>query len=347
MVIGKPDIKIKLAVLAAACSAAMALAGCGPDKPPEIHPIWPPPPSLARVAHRKNIRVASDLARPGFFRRLFRAIAGDDEMALIRPHGAAVSDDGYLYITDQERQGVVVFGLDSWAERLIDRVGEVFLVSPVGIAVCEENIAVSDSALKRVFILTPDGELVRRIGPDGGFARPTGLTYDRARKHLYVVDTLAHEVLVFSPTSGALVRRFGSPGTRPGKFNYPTHIFVDAKGLTYVTDSLNFRVQVFDGKGKYLRHIGRLGDASGHLAVPKGVAVDPQGHIYIVDSYFSTVQVFSQSGAFLMALGGPGKESGQLEVPAGLAVDGHNKLYVCDSYNGRVQLLEYIGDEDD
>ena len=347
MSIGKLRARGRLAAVLTACLAGWALAGCGPDKPPEMHPIWPPPPSPPRVAHRKNIRVASDLARPGFFRRLFRAIAGDDEMALIRPHGAAVSDDRLLYVTDQERQGVVVFGLDSWTERLIDRVGEVFLVSPVGVAACGENIAVSDSALKRVFLLTPDGDLVRAIGPDGGFARPTGLAYDRNRKELYVVDTLAHEVLVFSPATGTLVRRFGSPGATPGRFNYPTHIFVDAKGLTYVTDSLNFRVQVFDGRGRYLRHIGRLGDASGHLAVPKGVAVDSLGHVYIVDSYFSTVQVFSQSGAFLMALGGPGKQSGRLEVPAGLAVDGDNKLYVCDSFNRRVQLLEYVGGDDE
>ena len=53
---------------------------------------------------------------------------------------------------------------------------------------------------------------------------------DRAKGLLYVVDTLGHDVLVFALSSGQLVRRFGSPGTRPGQFNYPTHIFVDGAG---------------------------------------------------------------------------------------------------------------------
>lgn len=321
-------------------------AGCG-DKPPEFHPVWPPMPSPARVAHRLNVRVASDLAEPGFFRKIFSTIAGDAEMTLIRPHGVAVEEGRFLYVTDQERQGVVVLGLDSWAERLIDRIGDVYFVSPVGVAACGETLAVSDSALKRVYVLKPDGELVRTIGPEGDFSRPTGLAFDRASGQLYVVDTLANEVCIFSLASGRLVRRFGSPGTGPGKLNYPTHIFLDAKGRTYVTDSMNFRVQVFDAKGKYLFHIGSHGDASGHLAVPKGIGVDSRGHIYIVDSYFSTLQIFNQNGAFLMGLGGVGESSGLFQVPAGLTVDSHDRIYVCDSFNKRLQILEYVGGDDD
>ncbi len=317
-------------------------SGCG-GKGPEFHPVWPPPPSPARVAHRLNVRVASDLVEPGFFQKLLNVIVGDAETMLIRPHGVAVEEGRFLYVTDQERQGVLVFGLDSWEETLIDRAGDDYFVSPVGVAACGETLAVSDSALKRVLVLTPDGEVVRTIAPPGGFARPTGLAFDRKNALLYVVDTLAHDVCVFALGSGRLVRRFGSAGTGPGQFNYPTHIFIDAKGRLYVTDSMNFRIQVFDPEGKYLFHIGSLGDATGYLAVPKGVAVDSRGHIYIVDSYFGTVQVFNDNGTFLMSLGGPGAESGRFEVPAGLAVDSKDRIYVCDSFNKRLQILQYVG----
>lgn len=340
------DGKMKLVAMLAACTAALACGGCS-SKPPEVHPIWPPPPSPARVAHRLNVRVASDLARPGFFRKIIHSIVGEDSLTLLRPAGVAVEGDRLLYVADQERQGVVVFGLDSWQSRLIDRVGEVYLVSPVGVAACGKTFAVSDSKLNRVYVLTPEGEMVRTVEPEGGFSRPTGLAYDRRNALLYVVDTLAHEVCVFDLDSGRLVRRFGSPGTGVGQLNHPTHIFLDGKGRAYVSDSMNARVQVFDSEGKYLFHIGSLGDASGHLAVPKGVAVDSVGHVYIVDSYFNTIQIFSQNGTFLMGLGGSGQGSGRFDIPTGLTIDSRDRIYVCDSFNNRIQVLEYVGGGND
>lgn len=347
MIIGERCVKTKLLAFLAACMSAWAFAGCGSAKPPGVHPIWPAPPSAPRVAHRKNIRSTSDLVEPSFFQKLVRTITGENDLALIRPHGAAVEEGKRLYVTDQELQAVIVYSLTSSCGRMIDRVGELFLVSPVGIAACGETFAVSDSALNTVFVLTPEGELVRKFTTDDGIKRPTGLAYDRQTGLLYVVDTLAHKIMVFALETGRLVRKFGSPGTGPGQFNYPTHIFVDRHGRAYVTDSLNSRVQVFDAEGKYAFHIGSPGDASGHLGVPKGVGVDSHGHIYIVDSYFSTIQIFNQNGAFLMDLGGPGQGPGRLQVPTGLTVDSHNRIYVCDSYNNRIQLLEYVGDKTD
>jgi len=343
MIIDERRVKTELVAFLMACAAAWICVGCGPAKPPEVHPIWPPPPSPARIAHRKNIHGPADLVEPSFFQKLIRSITGENDLTLIRPHGVAVEEGKRLYVTDQELQGVVVYSLTSSCGRIIDRVGEVFLVSPVGVAACGETFAVADSALNTVFVLTPEGELVRKFTTDDGIKRPTGLAFDRKTGLLYVVDTLAHNILVFELKTGRLVRKFGSPGDEAGQFNFPTHIFVDTTGRVYVTDSLNSRVQVFSAEGKYAFHIGSPGDASGHLGVPKGVGVDSHGHIYIVDSYFSAIQIFSQNGAFLMDLGGPGESSGRLQVPTGLAVDSQNRIYVCDSYNNRVQILEYVG----
>jgi len=324
-----------------------ACVGCGPDKPPELHPVWPPPPAPPRIEHLKNIRTVADLARPSWFRRVVRLIAGDADVALIRPHGVAVQAGRRVFVTDQERQAVIVFDLKSAETTVIDRVEKTFLVSPVGVAVCGELVAVSDSALKAVHLLQPDGKLVKTLSRPGGFQRPTGLACDAEGERLYVVDTLANEVCVFEVATGRLIRRYGSPGTGKGQFHFPTHIALDRSGRTYVTDSLNFRVQVFDPDGKYLFHLGKHGDATGHLSVPKGLGVDSFGHIYVVDSHFGAVQVFDQNGAFLLAIGATGKESGEFQIPAGLAVDAENRIYVCDSFNGRVQLLKYVGGQGD
>lgn len=344
------------AIMAAAVSAA--LAGCRPAEPLEMHPQWPDSPAATRVKHIKNVRKSSDLVRPGFFDNIGHLIAGSVPLAMIRPNCLAVVEGKHLYVTDQEHQAVLVLDLKKPKSRMITRAGDVFFVSPVGIAACGDMLAVADSALGEIFLFDSKDKLIKTLkkppAPNdkspakvSGFSRPTGLAWDPKTKLLYVVDTLANEICAFDPISGRMVLRFGSHGTKKGQFNYPTHICLDSTGRIYVTDSLNFRVQMFDMKGKYLSHIGKLGDASGHLAVPKGVGVDRFGHIYIVDSYFSTVQIFDRKGTFLLSIGAPGRESGRFQVPTGLTVDSENRIYVCDSLNNRVQILQYVGDTSD
>ena len=353
----KTHFPINLAAIMAVVISAVS-AGCGPAEPLELHPQWPDSPAPTRIKHIKNVRKSTDLVRPGFFDNIGHLIAGSVPLAMISPNCLTIVEGKYLYVTDQERQAVLVLDLKKSKSRIITQAGDVFFISPVGIAVCGDMLAVADSALGEVFLLDAKDKLIKTLKkPPGGndkspaktgeFSRPTGLAWDARTKLLYVVDTLANEICVFDPASGRMVRRFGSHGTNPGEFNYPTHISLDHAGKIYVTDSLNFRVQIFDMKGKYLSHIGKLGDASGHLAVPKGVGVDRFGHIYIVDSYLSTIQIFDQKGRYLLGIGGPGRESGQFQVPTGLTVDSENKIYVCDSLNNRVQILQYVGETSD
>jgi DNA-binding beta-propeller fold protein YncE len=288
----------------------------------------------------------ADLAAPNLLQRIGHLIVGESRQRFARPQAVAVQGDDRLYVADQKLQGIHVLHWNSSSGEFISRAGSEFFKSPVGLAVCRESLAVSDSALRAVFILSLDGRLQRKLEKPGGFQRPTGLAFSEADGLIYVVDTLANEVCAFD-LSGRLVRRFGSQGSDPGQFNYPTYICVDRKGMLYVTDSMNFRVQAFDNEGRYQFEIGKLGDSSGHLAVPKGVGVTEQGHIYVVDSYFSNVQVFDRTGTFLIAVGEPGDGPGAFQVPTGLSVDSTGRVLVCDSYNSRVQVFRYVGQDDE
>lgn len=310
------------------------------------HPTWPAPPTAARIAHRLDLRGPADLRAPSLLDRIGRMIAGTRPQAMLRPHSAAVDDRDRLYVTDQELMGLHVLDMRTGRSTFINRVEETYFVSVVGVAVCGEHVAVSDSVLRVVLLVTPAGKLVRRIEKPGGFGRPTGLAYDPAHEELFVVDTLAHEVCVFD-LNGTLQRRIGAPGTDIGHFNFPTHLCLGPGGRLYVTDSLNFRVQAFDPDGRYLFEIGRHGDATGHMGVPKGVAVDRDGHVYVVDSYFSTVQIFDRQGRFLLNFGDPGAGAGQFQIPSGIAIDAQDRIFVCDSQNRRVQMFAYLGGADD
>ncbi len=329
------------AATALAC-AVLWTCGCASTPPEKVFRVWPSPPAQPRVHLVRLITGPRDLRRPSLLRRLGDAIAGPSRQRLMRPQGVAVSPEERIYVTDQELQGVHVFDLVSGRASFIARVEGMFLVSPVGVAVCGERVAVSDSALNEVYLLDADGDLVCKMRKPGGFERPTGLAFEPQEGVLYVVDTLANEVCVFD-LSGSMVRRFGSLGTGKGRFNYPTHIFVDAQRRLYVTDSMNFRLQFFAADGTYQGEVGRLGDASGYMAVPKGVGVDAFGHIYVVDSYLSNVQVFDREGRFLLTFGEPGRDPGSFHVPTGLTVAADGRIYVCDSFNSRVQVFNYIG----
>ena len=55
------------------------------------------------------------------------------------------------------------------------------------------------------------------------------------------------------------IRQFGRPGTGPGEFNLPHAIAVDERGIIYVGDRENGRIQRFDRAGQYLDEWDGLG----------------------------------------------------------------------------------------
>ena len=86
-------------------------------------------------------------------------------------------------------------------------------------------------------------------------------------------------------SDGELLGGIGERGVGPGQFNFPTNVALDATGRLYVTDSLNFRVQVFDSRARAAsRQIGGQGDMPGYFSQPKGLAVDGEDHLYVVDA---------------------------------------------------------------
>jgi DNA-binding beta-propeller fold protein YncE len=260
--------------------------------------------------------------------------------AFLLPVAVAVGGDGRVAVADMGRKCVHL--LVPAEERYLRLVGSERerIGSPVGLIFDEEaRLYLSDSA-GRVFAFGADGALrftLRRAG-EKPLLRPTGLAYSPAKRLLYVVDTLAHEVHAFG-TNGEYAFSFGRRGEEPGAFNFPTHAFRSAAGEIYVTDALNFRIAIFDESGKPLGSFGRHGDGSGDLAMPKGLAVDRDGVVYVADGLFDNVQLFSRSGDFLLTLGQRGVEFGEFWLPSGVFVSGSGELYVCDTYNGRIQVF--------
>ena len=301
--------------------------------------VWPPPPNPMRAKYLGEI---SSFVQTG--KSLKTAIFGKgDYGAIIKPVAVSVGMDGRIAIADPARGGVHLFVPQEQRYQLLRGDTSTKLVSPVSVAFVGRRLFVSDSELNKVLIFNQKGGLQGAISSAGSseFRRPTGLAYNDETDQLYVVDTLANKVHIFSGV-GKYIESFGARGTLDGEFNMPTHITLDRNGLIYVTDAMNFRLQVFKPSMDFIKVFGHHGNGSGDFAMPKGVAVDRKGIIYVVETLFDLIQVFGLDGEYLLSIGSKGQGPGEFWLPSGLFIDRNNKLYVCDTFNNRIQLFQLM-----
>ncbi len=314
--------------------------------------VWPGLPEIPRYRYageltgEDNFRPV-DGSRGEGVRKVLRWLVGlgakrADRIVLQRPQSGTVDAQGRIFVTDTSRAAVFVFDpiagqLDVWdlAE------WNTLFIAPIGVTISDnEELLVTDAELGAVFHLDQEGKPVGKIEHET-LKRPTGITRDPMTGLIYVADTKAHNIKVFS-RSGQLQRTIGQPGTDPGTFNAPTHIdFVNNR--LYVVDTLNARVQTLTPEGKPLSTVGERGLYVGNLTHPKGVAADNDGNVYVTESFYDYLLIYDDNGQFLLPIGGTGADAGRFFLPAGLWMDQQERLYVADMFNGRVMVLQYLG----
>jgi DNA-binding beta-propeller fold protein YncE len=263
-----------------------------------------------------------------FLQRLRVFISGRSEERLVRPMAVVESPGSRLFVADPGVRGVHLFDLGRSRYRLIQRENGEPLPSPVGLAAgLVGEVYVTDSRLAALYMVEPGGEVATKVRLDALLSQPTGVALDKPSGRIYLVDTGSHEVKIFA-RDGAL---------------YPTMIWMTDAGEFLVSDSLNFRTQVFDAEGNFLRQFGAVGDSAGFQPQSKGIATDSHGHVYVIDSTLHAVQIFDSSGTFLYRLGLRGDGPGEFWLPAGIFIGERDTIYVADSYNGRIQVFRYTG----
>lgn len=174
--------------------------------------------------------------------------------------------------------------------------------------------------------------------PQWQTGKPTGLSVG-PDGNVYVADTHYQRVMVYRP-DGQEVRRWGSAGTGPGQFIYPTDVAFDAKGRIFVSEyGDNDRIQVFDGAGNHLYQFGRFGQGDGEFSRPQSMVIDGD-LVYVTDACNHRIAVFTTDGRFVRNMGRVGSGLGQFRFPYGLDEDAHGRLIVCEFGNNRVQLVD-------
>ena len=137
---------------------------------------------------------------------------------------------------------------------------------------------------------------------------------------------------------------FGSYGSDPGQFVWPSSVAFDSDDNLYLVDEHNNRITVFDTDGGYIRHWGEQGSGDGQIDGPSGIALDATGAVLVSDAYNHRVQKFTTDGEFVSSFGSPGDGPGEFNMPWGVTHDSDGNIYVADWRNDRVQKFSPDGE---
>jgi len=314
--------------------------------------VWPAYPDVPRFQYLGQLvgeaNLTSEHREAGRGKRFLSWLAGLNDEApkvvkLVRPQSGMVdSDTQRILVTDVGLNAVMVFdeaggSIDLWYQA--DR--QQMFMAPIAIVkIAPDEFLVSDAELGRLVRLSGAGQPLGSISSER-LLRPTGMVFDAVEDRIYVADSAADDIKVFSP-QGVLVEVIGEPGEGTGQFNAPTHLALDGNRLI-VSDTLNARVQLLTIDGDLVGTVGKRGLFVGDFVRPKGVVADSDGNIYAVESYYDHLLIYDNEGQLLLSIGGTGGAVGQFYLPAGVWVDNRDRIFIADMHNGRVVVLQYLG----
>ena len=200
------------------------------------------------------------------------------EAGLNEPAALAMSDEGVLYIADQNNHRVRAVDLSTGVISTVAGTGtaayngdgvaatETGLAGPSGLALASDGtLFIADSFNGRVRAVDPVTGIIRTVVGDGGeyryqgpdelpsisLSRPSGIALDEAG-NLYVTDSDNHLVRRWDRMTGRIERVAGVGVARYGGdeesaldagLSYPFGIVVDRAGHVLVADTFNHRIR--------------------------------------------------------------------------------------------------------
>jgi sugar lactone lactonase YvrE len=243
----------------------------------------------------------------------------------------------------------------------------------------QDNIWVTDKGSDVVVKFTPEGRVsmvfgrkqeasddgtgpLKEVDPplppeDGLFRQVTDVAWDSAG-NTYISDGYVNSRIAKIDREGNWLTSWGEPGAKPGQFDTPHSIAIDAHDNVYVADRGNHRIQVFDATGKFLRQIvidvtvppdarPAIGNKTDHPTgsrlpgSPWAICITPPPHqvLFSSDAFPGRIYKLSLDGKLLGEFGKTGKQLGQFGWIHEIACPSENELYVAELLNWRAQKI--------
>jgi DNA-binding beta-propeller fold protein YncE len=258
------------------------------------------------------------------------------------PTSAGFDSNGHIFVLNRGPQALAEFDANGKFIRLF---GDGLFTRTHGLRIDKmDNIWVTDVNSHIVVKLSPQGQILLTLGTKGEAGdwneatgshrlnQPTDVAIGR-NGDIFVVqghtpDGGDPRVLKFDK-NGKFTKSWGGKGTEPGKFAVAHGIAVDAKGLLWVADRENQRIQIFDQDGKFIRELKYAG-------LPCGLNIG-DGYIYMVNGYAGQLVRLDLNGRVLAAVGKSGKGVGELGEAHAVTVSPKGEIWVVDTVNSAVQ----------
>lgn len=327
----------------AACSG-------GGSKVPKVSPqgskgsdyiFFPPLPDTPRYQYLTTFSSSLDIQKKKS--KFFKFIAGDEveKPRIIKKAYGVDMFDGVIYVCDIRGKAVVTLNLRTREFGYIGVTGSGKLGRPVNLKIDKQEkiVYVADMGRKQVLSYSPEGKLLKTFGKRDQL-NPSDVDFHGSK--LFISDVKAHQIIVLDRNTGEIISKIGKPGSNDGEFFHPTNITIKNDRL-YVSDTTNFRIQIFDLDGNFLDKFGKIGRRPGDFSRNKGIDVDNEGLIYVVDSAYENVQVFNKEFKLLIWMFGPGVDKHNINLPAAITIDYDDieyfKKYLSPKFKAEYLLL--------
>ena len=191
-----------------------------------------------------------------------------------------------------------------------------------------------------LFVLSPDGKLVRKVTITNSSPHMLGLAFNPVTSHLWVLDFGAGKVLNVDPNTGTSSVLAGPiPGSGLNALTF------DKAGNGYVSDSFNgviWQIPPYGGSYSSWSAGPLLGNGAGTLTPPfgaKGVEFNTAGNIlYVADTaYHQIIQIpvnaNGTAGTASILITG-------INAPDGIMVDRNDNIWICSNQEDEIVVID-------
>jgi sugar lactone lactonase YvrE len=157
--------------------------------------------------------------------------------------------------------------------------------------------------------------------------------------YVFSTDNDNHRIIKTDLATGSVELSAGGYGQERLAFWYPYGLAIDSKGVLYVSEVLNTRIQKITTDLKFYEFIGRWGINPGEFYRPTGITLFKGNRLIVADGYTGVIQCFDNEGRFAGILKDPSGAKLKFGSVTHIRLNG-NVLAVVDAFSKAVYVYE-------